>query len=37
MMRLYWTVAVGTMLAFASSAEAQEVGGVMAVTQSHMS
>ena len=35
--RLQWTFAVGALLAVASSAEAQVVGGVMAVTQSHMS
>ena len=37
MRRLYWTIAVGTMLAAASSAEAQVVSGKLSVTQSHMS
>jgi hypothetical protein len=37
MPRLHWTIAVVTLLAAASSADGQIVGGVMAVTQSHMS
>jgi hypothetical protein len=37
MYRVHWMIAVGTLLATASAVEAQVVGGVMAVTQSHMS
>ena len=37
MPRFRWTVAIGALLAAASSAEGQVVGGVMSVTQSHMS
>jgi hypothetical protein len=32
-----WTLAVGALLAAAGAAQGQVVGGVMAVTQSHMS
>jgi hypothetical protein len=32
-----WTFAVGIVLATASAARAQVVGGTMSVTQSHMS
>ena len=36
-MRLfYWTIAVGMLLTTTPSVHAQVVGGVMAVTQSHM-
>jgi len=37
MRRFYWTFAIGMVLATGSSVEAQVVGGVMSVTQSHMS
>ena len=37
MRRLHLTFAVGAVLAVASAAEAQVVGGVASVTQSHMS
>jgi preprotein translocase subunit SecF len=37
MRRFQWTFAVGMVLATASSVDAQVVGGVMSVTQSHMS
>lgn len=37
MNRFLWTFAVGILLAAGSPVEAQVVGGVMAVTQSHMS
>jgi hypothetical protein len=36
-MRSHWTFAVGALLGLASAAEAQVVGGVASVTQSHMS
>jgi hypothetical protein len=36
-MRLHLTFAVGAVLALASAAEAQVVGGVASVTQTHMS
>ena len=32
-----WAIAVGALLAAASAAPGQVVGGVMSVTQSHMS
>jgi hypothetical protein len=37
MQRFHWTFAVGVLLVTASAVDAQVVGGVMAVTQSHMS
>jgi hypothetical protein len=37
MHRFHWAVAVGMFLAAASSADGQVVGGVISVTQSHMS
>jgi hypothetical protein len=37
MHRFHGTLAVGMLLAVASSAEAQVLGGLMSVTQSHMS
>ena len=37
MRRLHWTFAVGMLLAATASVNAQVVGGVMSVTQSHMS
>ena len=37
MHRISWTLAVGIVLATASAADAQIIGGVMSVTQSHMS
>jgi len=37
MHRFHWTFAVGILLAASSAVDAQVVGGVMSVTQSHMS
>jgi hypothetical protein len=37
MRRFHWTIAAGILVATTSSVEAQVVGGVMGVTQSHMS
>jgi hypothetical protein len=37
MQRQRWVVAVGMVMAVATGARAQVVGGVMSVTQSHMS
>jgi preprotein translocase subunit SecF len=37
MYRFRWTFAIGMVLATTSSVDAQVIGGVLSVTQSHMS